>query len=553
MSFSVTLNGEFLINEPKNLLDASVKIERDSVLPGLFQSFIADLEFWGDGYDILYAERTNNGLCAFIPISIVEDCAGGFEFDGLIYIRDIEYNTFKCTAKATIVDNTLQGLITRLKDTKVRINNGRTVSGDSLASIGTSLAAGGDVGTKQWYKALDAFQFTLNYITDNGITVESDFLTASGYDFTEIELACTSTGTSAAVVFLFTDIFGTPAQISFTIPALLTNEQYALYIAERLNTNNYFGQRGDFPVYADVKPFPDNTTVVVRFLHAMSFTTITTNGTGTITQTVIKTGSYGGDNIYITGGGNILTPGITPNVSFEDLVIGLGAFYNLGVSFRESGGTQYIKIDKEPEFYVDTQSASISDVPNTIERLDTPISFSSLNYRQNNRESRNPLFRPVSYINVACSEDSLSPNTTFQNPTGLFPSDIESVSIDDLFICESLDDANVLAIPSTLYDGASIVPISSTYGASTAHPFVAKNYVFRAPDGLEFEGKTVPNNNSIVIRASLECSGVLSRTQFNSVKANPSYYISINGIKCWIKNLEYQIKNGNTTFEMLIE
>lgn len=104
--FTVILDGQTLTNEPMGLQDAAISIKRNEDFPGLFTTMVSDLEFWGDGYDILYSFYSNNDLCVRIDCRIIEDCDNGLDFDGIIYLNDVEFNSYKCIATCSVEDNT---------------------------------------------------------------------------------------------------------------------------------------------------------------------------------------------------------------------------------------------------------------------------------------------------------------------------------------------------------------------------------------------------------------------------------------------------------------
>jgi hypothetical protein len=103
MGYIVSINGIQINDEPIGLADASVEISRDQDMKMVFSTFISDLTFWGDGYSVLKSQiALLSTICEAIPISIVEDCVNGFEFQGVLFPSDIEENLTKCTIKATI-------------------------------------------------------------------------------------------------------------------------------------------------------------------------------------------------------------------------------------------------------------------------------------------------------------------------------------------------------------------------------------------------------------------------------------------------------------------
>ena len=135
-SFTVILDGQTLTNEPMGLQDTAISIQRNEDLPGLFTTMVSDLEFWGDGYEILYAYYKANDLCKEVSCEIIENCTDGLNFRGIIYLSDVEFNSYKCIATCSVEDDTVQGRLMRLKDLLVPINsvNQETINGVSLTN-----------------------------------------------------------------------------------------------------------------------------------------------------------------------------------------------------------------------------------------------------------------------------------------------------------------------------------------------------------------------------------------------------------------------------------
>jgi hypothetical protein len=197
MSYVVTLDGVVLKNEPMDLLDASVEVYRDSQNPGIFNTFISEVTFWGDGYDILYSYFNSDAVCKTVPITIVQQCEDGLDFKGIIYVDDLEVNLEKCTISCSIEDDSIIGRITRFNETKVPVNGGKSMSspadgGVSLSDIGAlTTTPYYDLSTntptlinKRWFKILETTDYVLKYITDGKCNATSSYLSNSAYTYT---------------------------------------------------------------------------------------------------------------------------------------------------------------------------------------------------------------------------------------------------------------------------------------------------------------------------------------------------------------------------------
>ena len=196
MSYIVTLDGIVLQNEPMGLLDATVDIYRDSQNPGIFNTFISEVTFWGDGYDILYSYFNSDVPCKTVPITIVQQCDDGLNFKGIIYVEDLEVNLEKWTVSCSIEDDSIISRITRFSETKVPVNGGKSMSsiadgGVNLPNIGTltttpyynSSASTHSLINKRWFKILETTDYVLKYITDGKCNATSNYLSNPAYTY----------------------------------------------------------------------------------------------------------------------------------------------------------------------------------------------------------------------------------------------------------------------------------------------------------------------------------------------------------------------------------
>lgn len=551
MSFVVTLNSIVLNDEPIGLQDAtSIEIVRDSQIQGLFTMLVSELTFWGDGYKVITDAIAALGVCSSIPIRIQENCGTDpIDFEGIIYLSDVEIDLYRCTASCGAEDNSLASQVMRLKDTKVRMDSVRTLNGSVITPIPTTLNAGGTIGNKTWYNFKPLMEYVLDYITDNGISVVSTFM-STNYQEAEYTWTCTSTGTSAGILISYTDFVGITRTYTFTIAPLLTNDQYAEAVARGIlgNNPNYPSNDGGGPYGVTVAA----NVITLKFPGNISNLTFSLVGTGTITPVVVKGSSYGLNNVYITSGENIKGGLGSTFISFSDL-IAIGNYYNLSFEFVKNGSTQEIRIEQEPSFFALTQTAVIDDA-RVMEYQLSPMIFSTMQYSEQNEDNSLNYYKAASYVNYACAEDSLTVGASVNVPTGILPSNPNGADSDRLYICEAVPSTtNIAAYQSTYNNGGVITNGGVYYALSISNLLVAKNYVNRAPDGLTYEGNTIPNNNSVKIAKRITTEAPLSRAQFAAINANRKGYITVNGVNGWISSLSYNITSGMTNFDLLIE
>jgi hypothetical protein len=551
MSFIVTLNGVILNNEPIGLQENStIQIVRDPDIQGLFTILAGDFTFWGDGYDVITQAINTLGACSTIPIKIQENCSvDPIDFDGIIYLSDVEIDRYRCLATCSAEDDTLASQVMRLKETKVRINSNRTLNGSLLASIGTTLNAGGTVGNKTWYRFKDLMEHVLDYITDNGISVVSTFMNTN-YQESEYTWTCISTGASAGIIITFKDFIGVQRTTVFTIPPGLTNDQYAERIAQGM-----LGFNPSYPVFDGGGPISatvSGNVITLKFAGNISNLTFSLVGTGTVTPVIVKGSTYGLNNVFITSGENIKAGFAGTFISFSDLVA-IGSYYNLSFEFVKNGLSQEIRIEQEPSFFTLSESAVVNAVE-IIELQVAPTIFSTLQYSEQNEDNTLTYYKKESYVSYSCSDNSLTIGGSVNVPTDILPSNAAGSDSERLYICEAVPStSNIAAYQSTYFSGGSIINGGIYYALSIANLYAAKNYVNRAPFGLTYEGNTIPNNNNIKIAKTITFEAPLTRSQFSSILGNRKGYLTVSGTKAWIYSLSYNITSGMTNFDLLIE
>ena len=188
--FKFYLNGTE-VEEPMNWMDSKFEYRRDPDLPGLITTFVADVEFYGSGYDLIKQQFENGSGCGEVLVKIEELCTNGINREGIIFLSEIDLDLYRCVAKCNIEDNTIYGKLSRLKDVKIQVNCGKTVNGQVLAPIQSypmpfrdinySLGLRYDQTPNQprsmyrMYRSIDVLQHYLNYITDNDATIVSNF------------------------------------------------------------------------------------------------------------------------------------------------------------------------------------------------------------------------------------------------------------------------------------------------------------------------------------------------------------------------------------------
>jgi len=128
-------------------------------------------------------------------------------------------------------------------------------------------------------------------------------------------------------------------------------------------------------------------------------------------------------------------------------------------------------------------------------------------------------------------------------------------------------DINNVAFYQTTYSiGLTLgsLTVDAITGYTFLHPFVARNNVNKSRNGFFIDGQKIPRTNNVYpwwnivgldiqIKNELTFEYPLKPSQLNILLADPYKYILCDGRKGWIKSIEYDIKTGMTTFELLTE
>lgn len=554
MSFEFTLNNT-AVQEPIGWDKAAIQILRDADMPGLFTEVIADLQFWGEGYSVLRNLYDTTNGCMEVPISITNNC--DFTFEGIVYLSDVRFDTKKCLAACSIEDNSGAGLISRLKSTVVEINGGKSLDGSVLGDIGTELAVGGVVGDKLFFSALDVMQYCLDYISNSSIDIVSTFLTTD-YTPRRKQVTVTAVGPSGGFSPSWTDIYGNPQGVFGSIAGALTDVQLATRMAEILNGQGLrfdgFANEanGIWPIFADNN---GTNTIEIIFFGNQNISFGSTFPWGLISVVDVETPSYGAGNVYLTTGSIIKGEIEAFFMSFERIFNSLSAWYNLSIQPYEEAGQKYVRIEQEPYFFEDVQTAQVDNFDSITQQKQDQYAFSTLNYNQASRDLNAFLHQQISYVGQSCSQNEISAQSDFNVPSETLPSDPSDISSKDVIIVERWDPAGnptARAYPVSYFDGVSIQS-GLYYAASVVHPLVAKNFSNRAPSGMELQGIVIQNNNNPVIKSIVSFQAVITPAQRDAIRANPKGYILHDGVKGWINNVSFNIKTGLTTFELYTE
>jgi hypothetical protein len=513
--FKFYLNG-IEVEEPMNWMDSKFEYRRDPDLPGLITTFVADVEFYGNAYELIKQEFEDGNGCGEILVKIEELCTNGINREGIIFLSEIDLDLYRCVAKCNIEDNTIYGKLSRLKDANIQVNCEKTVNGEILApisdfpmpfrTVGSTLtpAMAGALNPAfakmfRSFRVAEVMQQMLNYLTDNGATIVSDFLgigpginigTTAKFYTEKIcgmilgwvgNLVVPGGDTVVQAVTSWTDIYGNPQSVTTNLAGPLDSNNVGNQIiiavqwdgtvpgkeidlvqgvnpriVEGLNVGNadatYNGQTmlrfrffHNTDVSIKITSFPSNTLLyTAQDYYQIAGRKLEAVVGGT---TVDVNGKYGGTNLYINYGGAFQpSPSVPPQgdsprsnslyMSFQELYGSVASLYNLSMYPYFQNGTQYVRIEQEDYFFPTTPTIQIDDVRLVSKKKDNEFSISKLNYSQTNENTWAYLQSEVSYISNDCTDNDATINTSLGFPQGGFSIDVELINTETIYMVD---------------------------------------------------------------------------------------------------------------------
>lgn len=192
--FTLNNGSDTILNdEPINWNESKIKTERDSVIKGLFITYVTELQFVGDGYNYLQTEIASQGICGTVDISIDYrlDVNTSFEtlFNGVIYLKDIKEDVQRQIITVDIQDANFSRLIRDRKDFKVNTAANASINNEPITAPTSKQvylhrpqvdSYGTYQNTVRAYSVYDLFRLVIDYITDDQVTFESSFFSGAG-------------------------------------------------------------------------------------------------------------------------------------------------------------------------------------------------------------------------------------------------------------------------------------------------------------------------------------------------------------------------------------
>jgi len=178
-----------LVSEPTNWIDFTESIEFDQELKALLPKYEVKLNFVTSAYTAINDKKEGSGYCSSVVIKIDQECSPGAGYstilNGTIYISDCRFNLNKCFVECDVTDNNYGAKIHNNKSKKAYLNVARSQNDTAITActyddiqvfVPTTGTYSGAT-TRRCYRVSDAFRFLIDFMTDNTIGFESDYLT----------------------------------------------------------------------------------------------------------------------------------------------------------------------------------------------------------------------------------------------------------------------------------------------------------------------------------------------------------------------------------------
>lgn len=182
-----------LVEDATNWDDFSETIERDDQIKGLLPKYEVKLQFNSSGYKYLFEKLFTSGFCQLVELRVDYACSGNNYkpmLTGYIFLTECKFNLNKCTVDCEVEDNNYGARIYRNKSIKVYLDTDKTKNGEDLTAcdyadiqLFTPTTGTYSGATRKVYKVKDAFRFLIEFMTDNQVGFESNYLDTYDVNF----------------------------------------------------------------------------------------------------------------------------------------------------------------------------------------------------------------------------------------------------------------------------------------------------------------------------------------------------------------------------------
>lgn len=206
------INGTQISDDPDGELITA--ISRDKDLGGVVVTNEAQLNWHGDGYDIIQAVIDTSGYCEDLDVEIWEDCSGTdtLIFKGKVFITDIKKSS-NCIITSKVEDNNYFARIRKNRNIKIwpdstTSKNGEVITASPVNRVTLFNPSTGNsvVNPRKAYRVCDVLAHMIAFLSDGEVAFESNYFGVGGEweglsILTGQELAVVDTGEAPADSF----------------------------------------------------------------------------------------------------------------------------------------------------------------------------------------------------------------------------------------------------------------------------------------------------------------------------------------------------------------
>lgn len=180
----ILINGVEPVNKPIGLDAIAEKWEFDKTVKIYYVEITGNLQFFGVDFNYFFDIFQNN-RCEFVTIEIQKkngDNGNWYEvFNGNIIVSDIDFDFDRRIASCEIIDNSFIARIYNNNDAQVNLELETTLRGEAITMpvnlINVKSTDNVEVVDVPAFTLYDSLNYVVKWITDNKVTVESDYLT----------------------------------------------------------------------------------------------------------------------------------------------------------------------------------------------------------------------------------------------------------------------------------------------------------------------------------------------------------------------------------------
>jgi len=592
-----------IVPNPVNWNESTIMVFRDKEIKGLFQEYITTLVFHGLGFDTLIA-LYDADICQDVELRIRKKCEQTDPFvtifDGLIELSNpagIKIDRFRCRFETPVVDNSNSALLLRMADVQVPIDSsGFTIDGaTAIADIGISTSfhttnGGAGIGNRTTFRIRDLWQYILSYISNNVFNFVSDFYEVQTNSIETITFTFGGAAPNFVVgnVITITYLNYYNDTISKVIP-FNTNHVTTLGDITIALSHNSAGVITSTDVYnwdmATFSKVDDDGLTTVTTETWVPFTLHTCVVTGGATQPTCSIAQStnitdGGKHISVTSGSLLNSIGNSQlEVSFRELFIEFNKLHNISFKMEDISGTPTVTIEQTEDFYTNTITTTLNNVPNISETLTTDFQHPTVRVGSVGAEGRPPftLWWVEQWDVGDCVGDQLDLKSSaligavsIASIVSASPAVITDPSANtDMVITEVTNDAGTATQQYDFQKFRTDVPgfpSFQLYNAFMTTSWKLRYHFFNLTgdvsganqNSTETINKVITNDSALNLQRLHEFEFPLSETDWDTLNANRDRFVRFDdgvnpSIDGWIQELERPIKTGNITFKLISE